>query len=34
MDIGANDRELVTIMRSYLAAKAELEILKAQLETA
>ncbi|MEJ6849401.1 hypothetical protein V3589_24720 [Sinorhizobium fredii] len=34
MDIGASDRELVAVMRRYFAAKVELEILKAQLETA
>jgi len=34
MDIGASDRELIAVMRRYFAAKAELEILKAQLEAA
>ncbi|WP_374046211.1 MULTISPECIES: hypothetical protein [Rhizobium] len=34
MDIGANDRELIAVMRRYFAAKAELQALKAQLEAA
>ncbi|MDP9813340.1 hypothetical protein J2W42_006213 [Rhizobium tibeticum] len=34
MDMGANDRELIAVMRRYFAAKVELEILKAELEVA
>lgn len=34
MEISASDRELIAVMRQYFAAKAELESLKEQLETA
>ncbi|WP_436285204.1 hypothetical protein [Rhizobium sp. LjRoot258] len=32
--MGANDRELIAVMRRYFAAKAELKALKAKLEAA
>ncbi|MGK9264167.1 hypothetical protein KXS15_24900 [Sinorhizobium meliloti] len=34
MEISASDRELIAVMRQYFDAKAELESLKEQLETA
>jgi DNA-binding FrmR family transcriptional regulator len=34
VEVSASDRELIAVMRQYFAAKAELESLKAQLETA
>jgi hypothetical protein len=34
VEISASDRELISVMRQYFAAKAELESLKEQLEAA
>ncbi|RVK17020.1 hypothetical protein [Sinorhizobium meliloti] len=34
MEISASDRELIDVMRQHIAAKAELESLKEQLEAA
>ena len=34
MEISASDRELITVMRQYFAAKSELEGLKEHLEAA
>lgn len=34
MEISASDRELITVMRQYFAAKSELESLKEHLEAA
>jgi len=34
VEISASKRELIAVMRQYFAAKAELESLKEQLETA
>ncbi|MCG5478621.1 hypothetical protein [Sinorhizobium alkalisoli] len=34
MELSANDREFIAVMRQYFAAKSELESLKEQLEAA